>query len=101
MYFDIAIKFEKKNEQEGWDHFFQTEANIKTLNKNDFYALGGIKNKNLVKFEIERNDITVFLNNTDYRIVTLLNDFVWNIEVIDTQRAKRKGMVNIYGYKKI
>ena len=99
MHFDIAIKFEKKNEQ-GWDYFFQTEANIKTLNKNDFYALGGIKNKNLVKFEIERTDITVLLNNNDYRIVTLRNDFVWNIEVIDTQKAIRKGIVNIYGYKK-
>ena len=101
MDFDKVISIEQRIGNK-WIYHLQTNANIRLLNKNDYYKLGGVSGENLVKFEVEKTkDIVLLnLNPNDYRIVTLENGRVWKLVSIDLHSGYKRRIANIYGYKK-
>lgn len=80
--------------------YVKTGASIMQLSQRDAVSSAGDEtNKAMMKFFIRRTPKTFALNNSEYQIVTLANNEVWNIENVDHFTLKHKKIIIIFAHR--
>ena len=109
--FSKIITIERYNERLNcWEHYLKVGSNMRLLQKNDYYKLGGhnVRDKDVLKFEIKRTEETCVLSRDKYRIIThfntkwhIVNAVLGSLRVfVDNYMSERIKIVKVYAYKK-